>query len=298
MKTRIIASLVVAIVVTSSPATRAQTPSGTLAKVQQTGQITLGHREASVPFSYLDAEQKPVGYAMDLCSRIVDAVRAELRMPGVKVALQPINLGNQIPLLTNGTIDIVCGPVTNTLERQKQVAFSNTIFVSSIRAAARRSENIKRFADLGGKNVALTAASTSVTLLGQREQEEKFETRKLMSPDHAASWLLVTTGRASAFVMDDILLASMVANSAKPDDYVLLDEALRVEPYGLMFRKDDPQFKALVDATLASLVKSGQLQNLYAKWFMSPIPPKNVNLNFPMTQALKDALANPSDKGI
>ena len=298
MKTRLFATLVAALAVTISPATHAQAPGGTLAKVQQTGQITLGHREASVPFSYLDAEQKPVGYAMDLCSRIVDALRAELKMPSVKVALQPINLGNQIPLLTNGTIDIVCGPVTNTLERQKQVAFSNTIFVSSIRAAARRSENIKRFADLNGKNVALTAASTSVTLLGQREQEQKFETRKLTSPDHAASWLLVTTGRASAFVMDDILLASMVANSAKPDDYVLLDEALRVEPYGLMFRKDDPQFKALVDNTLASLVKSGELQNLYTKWFMSPIPPKNVNLNFPMTQALKDALANPSDKGI
>lgn len=298
MKTRRFATLVAALIVTISPAAQAQAPAGTLAKVQQTGQITLGHREASVPFSYLDAEQKPVGYAMDLCSRIVDALRAELKMPAVKVALQPINLGNQIPLLTNGTIDIVCGPVTNTLERQKQAAFSNTIFVSSIRAAVRRSENIKRFADLSGKNVALTAASTSVTLLGQREQEQKFETRKLMSPDHAASWLLVTTGRASAFVMDDILLASMVANSAKPDDYVLLDEALRVEPYGLMFRKDDPQFKALVDNTLASLVKSGELQSLYTKWFMSPIPPKNVNLNFPMTQALKDALANPSDKGI
>ena len=298
MKTRPFASLVAALVVTLAGTASAQAPGGTLAKVQQTGQITLGHREASVPFSYLDAEQKPVGYAMDLCSRIVDALRAELKMPSVKVALQPLNLGNQIPLLTNGTIDIVCGPVTNTLERQKQVAFSNTIFVSSIRAAVRRSENVKRFADLNGKNVALTAASTSVTLLGQREQEQKFETRKLMSPDHAASWLLVTTGRASAFVMDDILLASMVANSAKPDDYVLLDEALRVEPYGLMFRKDDPQFKALVDATLASLVKRGELQSLYAKWFMSPIPPKNVNLDFPMTQALKDALANPSDKGI
>ena len=298
MKTRLFASILGALVAATPVAVAAQSPGGTIAKVQQTGQITLGHREASVPFSYLDAEQKPVGYAMDLCSRIVDAIRAELKLPAVKVALQPINLGNQIPLLTNGTIDIVCGPVTNTLERQKQVAFSNTIFVSSIRAAARRSENIKRFTDLNGKNVALTAASTSVTLLGQREQEQKFETKKLMSPDHAASWLLVTTGRASAFVMDDILLASMVANSAKPDDYVLLDEALRVEPYGLMFRKDDPQFKALVDGTLASLVKSGELQTLYAKWFMSPIPPKNVNLNFPMTQALKDALANPSDKGI
>jgi glutamate/aspartate transport system substrate-binding protein len=297
MNTKLCAILATSVTLALAGGVEAQT-SGTLAKIQQTGQITLGHREASVPFSYLDPEQKPVGYAMDLCARIVESVRAELKMPAVKVALQPINLGNQIPLLTNGTIDIVCGPVTNTLERQKQVAFSNTIFVSSIRAAARRSENIRRFSDMNGKNVALTAASTSVTLLGQREQEQKFETRKLTSPDHAASWLLVTTGRASAFVMDDILLASMIANSAKPDDYVLLDEALRVEPYGLMFRKDDPSFKALVDGTLAALVKNGELQALYAKWFMSPIPPKGVNLNFPMTQALKDALANPSDKGI
>ena len=277
---------------------QAQTASGTLAKIKETGEIRLGHRDVSVPFSYLDDQQKPVGYAMDLCARIVDAVKAELKLPALAVKMQPIQLSNQIPLIQNGTIDIVCGPSTNTLERQKVVAFSNTIFVSSIRAVVRKDSPVRSFEDMNGKPVSMTAASTSIGLLTAREQEKKFQTNKVLSPDHGAAFLALTTGRTEAFVMDDILLAGLVANNSNPGNWRIIDDALRVEPYGLIVRKDDPAFKALVDKTLGALIKSGEFQNLYNKWFMSPIPPKNVNLNFPMPAPLKDALANPNDRGV
>lgn len=282
----------------TSPCLHAQAPAGTLAKIKATGEIAFGHRDASIPFSYLDDQQKPVGFAMDLCARVADAVKGELGLPALTTKLQPVQLGNQIPLIQNGTIDIVCGPATNTLERQKVVAFSNTIFVSSIRAVVRKDSGIRTFEDLAGKPVSLTAASTSITLLAAREKDRKFETMKIFNPDHAASFLALTTGRTEAFVMDDILLAGMVANSVTPGGWRIIDDALRVEPYGLIVRKDDPQFKALVDRTLEGLIKSGEFERLYAKWFTSPIPPKNVNLNFPMTAPLKDALTHPNDRGV
>jgi glutamate/aspartate transport system substrate-binding protein len=292
-----IATATMLAVAASQPAV-AQAPGGTLAKIKDSGEIAFGHRDSSIPFSYLDDQQKPIGFAMDLCGRIADAVKADLKLPSLKVKLQPIQLSNQIPLIQNGSIDIVCGPATNTLERQKVVAFSNTIFVSSIRAVVKRDSGIKTFEDLRSKPVSLTAASTSINLLTNREQAKNFETVKILSPDHAASFLALTTGRTEAFVMDDILLAGMVANSQAPRDWRIIDDALRVEPYGLIMRKDDPQFKALVDRTLNELIKSGEFEKLYAKWFMSPIPPKNVNLDFPMTAPLKDALAHPNDRGV
>lgn len=281
-----------------SLSTQAQPLNGTLAKIKATGEIRLGHRDVSVPFSYLDGEQKPVGFAMDLCGKVVEAVKAELKMTTVNVKLQPIQLSNQIPLIQNGTIDIVCGPATNTVERQKVVAFSNTIFVSSIRAVVRQDSAIKTFEDMNGKPVSLTSASTSIGLLTLREQDKKFQTSKVLNPDHAASFLALTTGRTDAFVMDDILLAGLVANSSSPSNWRIIDDALRVEPYGLIVRKDDPSFKALVDKTIGTIVKSGDFQKLYKKWFMSPIPPKGMNLNFPMTAPLKDALVNPNDRGV
>jgi glutamate/aspartate transport system substrate-binding protein len=277
---------------------QAQSPGGTLAKINETGEIKLGHREVSVPFSYLDDNQKPIGFAMDLCARIVDAVKTELKLPSIQTKLQAVQLSSQIPLIQNGTIDIVCGPATNTLERQKVVAFSNTIFVSSIRAVVKKDSPIKAFEDLSGKPVSLTAASTSISLLGARAQEKNFQTTNMLSADHAASFLALTTGRTEAFVMDDILLASLIANNPNPDNWRIIDDSLRTEPYGLIIRKDDPEFKALVDKTLVTLMKNNQFQDLYAKWFMSPIPPKNVNLKFPMTVPLKEVVANPNDKGV
>jgi glutamate/aspartate transport system substrate-binding protein len=275
----------------------AHAQSGTLQRVKETGEVRIGHRDVSVPFSYLTDDGKPIGFFIDVCSRIVDSIKAELKQD-VKIAYRPVTLSTQIPLLQNQGVDIVCGPATNTVERQKQVAFSNTLYVSSIRAVVRRDGGINTFADLKDKTVSLTAASTSINLLTKYEQDHKFETKKLTNPDHSQSFLMFSTGRAQAFVMDDILLASMAANSAKPADFKIIDDALRVEPYGLVMRKDDPQFKAVVDRTLAELVKTGEYQKLYAKWFESAIPPKGVNLAFPMTKALKDALASPNDKGI
>ncbi|MBR0871521.1 amino acid ABC transporter substrate-binding protein [Bradyrhizobium tropiciagri] len=276
----------------------AQSPGGTLAKIKDAGEIRLGHRDISVPFSYLDDSQKPVGFAMDLCGRIVDAVKAELKLPSLQTRLQPIQLSTQIPLIENGTIDIVCGPATNTLERQKVVAFSNTIFVSSIRAVVRKDSPIKTFEDLNGRPVSLTSGSTSIGLLTARAQEKNFQTKNILTADHAASFLALTTGRSDAFVMDDILLASLIAGSANPADWRIIDDSLRTEPYGLIIRKGDPEFKALVDGTLTAMMKDNAFAELYAKWFMRPIPPKNVNLNFPMTAPLKDAVAKPNDKGV
>jgi glutamate/aspartate transport system substrate-binding protein len=292
----LIRSLVFAVAVAGTA--HAQSPGGTLAKIKETGEIKLGHRDVSVPFSYLDDNQKPVGFAMDLCARIVDAVKDELRLPSIQTRLQPIQLSTQIPLIQNGTIDIVCGPATNTLERQKVVAFSDTIFVSSIRAVVRKDGPVKNFEDLNNKPVSLTAGSTSIALLARRAQEKSFQTQNVLSADHAASFLALTTGRTEAFVMDDILLASLIANSANPGAWRIIDDSLRTEPYGLIIRKDDPEFKSFVDKSLVAMMKSNQFQELYAKWFMRPIPPKNVNLSFPMTQPLKDAVASPNDKGV
>ncbi|KJC61974.1 ABC transporter [Bradyrhizobium sp. LTSPM299] len=276
----------------------AQSPGGTLAKIRDTSEIRLGHRDVSVPFSYLDENQKPVGFAMDLCARIVDAVKSELKLPSLQTKLQPIQLSTQIPLIENGTIDIVCGPATNTLERQKVVAFSDTIFVSSIRAVVQKDAPIRSFEDLSGRPVSLTSGSTSIGLLAARGQEKNFQTRNILTPVHGASFLALTTGRSEAFIMDDILLASLIANSAKPSDWRIIDDSLRTEPYGLIIRKGDPEFKALVDTTLTAMMRSNAFGELYAKWFKTPIPPRNVNLNFPMTAPLKDAVANPNDKGV
>ena len=289
-------SLVLAIAV-AVPA-HGQSPGGTLAKIKESGEIRLGHRDVSVPFSYLDDNQKPVGFAMELCARIVDAVKSELKLASIQTKLQPIQLSTQIPLIQNGTIDIVCGPATNTLERQKVVAFSNTIFVSSIRAVVKKDAAIKAFEDLNGKPVSLTSGSTSIALLTARGQEKNFQTKNILSGDHAGSFLALTTGRSEAFIMDDILLASLIANSPDPDNWRIIDDSLRTEPYGLIIRRDDPEFKNLIDKTLVGMMKSNQFGDLYAKWFMNPIPPKNVNLNFPMTAPLKDAVANPNDKGV
>jgi len=277
----------------------AQDLTGTLKKIKDTGAITIGHRESSIPFSYLDDKQQPIGYAMDLCLKVVDAVKTELKMPNLKVNLQPVTSSNRIPLLQNGTIDMECGSTTNSVDRQKQVAFGPTYFVINVTAAVKKSSGIKALADLNGKTISTTAGTTSVPLLRQYDKTKNAEIKSIDAKDHAESFLLLSQDRTSAFVMDDILLAGLIANSSNPGDYMILtNESLRTEPYSMMLRKDDPQFKALVDKTIGGVMKSGEIHKLYAKWFTSPVPPKNVNINFPETQAIKDAFANPNDKGV
>jgi len=276
----------------------AQVLTGTLKKIKDTGAITVGHRESSIPFSYLDDKQQPIGYAMDLCMKIVNAIKAELKMPKLKVNLQPVTSGNRIPQLQAGNIDIECGSTTNSVERQKQVSFGPTYFVINVTAAVKKASGIKQLADLNGKTISTTSGTTSVPLLKQYEKTKNVAIREIYGKDHAESFLLLSQDRSAAFVMDDILLAGQIANSGNPGAFLIIPESLRQEPYSMMLRKDDPQFKALVDRTIGGVMKSGEVNAIYAKWFMSPIPPKGVNMNFPMTPAIRDAFANPNDKGV
>lgn len=270
----------------------------TLQKIKDTGTITIGHRESSIPFSYLDGNQKPVGYSMDLCNKIVEEVKKELKMPALVTKLTPVTSQTRIPLMTNGTIDLECGSTTNSLERQKQVAFGVTTFVSPVRMVVKADSGIKTLDDLNGKAVATTTGTTSDRYIKQNEKGHNIDVKNVYGKDHAESFLMVETGRASAFVMDEVLLAGFIANAKNPKDFVIVGPALSTEPYGIMLRKDDPQFKALVDKTLSGLMKSGEINKIYAKWFTSAIPPKNVNLNLPMNAQLQEAIKNPNDKGI
>lgn len=277
---------------------QAQVLTGTLKKIKDTGSITVGHRESSIPFSYLDDKQQPIGYAMDLCMKVVDAVKSELKMPNLKVNLQPVTSSNRIPLLQNGTIDMECGSTTNSVARQQQVAFGPTYFVINVTAAVKKNSNVNAMADLNGKTVSTTSGTTSVPLLKAYKKTENTQVNEIYGKDHAESFLLMADDRAAAFVMDDILLAGQIANAKRPADYKILPESLRQEPYSMMLRKDDPQFKALVDKTVGNVMKSGEIEKIYAKWFTSPIPPRGVNLNFPMTPPIREAFKNPNDKGV
>jgi glutamate/aspartate transport system substrate-binding protein len=276
----------------------AQELTGTLKKIKDTNTIVVGHRESSIPFSYYDDKQQVVGYAMDLCAKVVDAVKKQLNLPNLQVKLNPVTSQTRIPLMTNGTIDMECGSTTNSIERQKQVAFGVAYYVTEIRMVTKANSGIKSLADLNGKAVVTTTGTTSDRLIREHEKGQHVDVKNIYGKDHAESFLMVETDRAAAFVMDDILLAGLVANAKNPKDYVIVGETLRVEPYGVMMRKDDPQFKKLVDDTLAALMKSGEAEKLYNKWFMSPIPPKGVNLNLPMSPKLREAFQNPTDKGV
>jgi glutamate/aspartate transport system substrate-binding protein len=276
----------------------AQTLTGTLKKIKETGSITVGYRESSIPFSYLDDKEHPIGYAMDLCMKIVDAVKADLKIPNLKVQLQPVTSSNRIPLMQNGTIDLECGSTTNSVERQKQVSFGPTYFVINVTAAVKKSSGINSLADLNGKTISTTSGTTSVPLIKKYEKTKNVEVKEIYGKDHAESFLLVADDRAAAFIMDDILLAGQIANARNPSEYRIIPESLRQEPYSMMLRKDDPQFKALVDKTIGAVMQSGEIEKIYARWFTSPIPPKGINLNFPMTPAIREAFKNPNDKGV
>jgi len=276
----------------------AQELTGTLKKVKETGAFTIGFRESSIPFSYLDDKQQPIGYAMDLCMRVVDAVKAELKLPNLKLNLQPVTSSNRIPLLQNGTIDMECGSTTNSVARQQQVSFGPTYFVINVTAAVKKSANINALAELNGKTISTTSGTTSVPLIKSYEKTKNVTVKEIYGKDHGESFLLLADDRSAAFIMDDILLAGQIANSKSPGDYKILPESLRQEPYSMMLRKDDAQFKALVDKTVGGIMKSGEIEKIYAKWFTSAIPPKGINMNFPMTPPIIETFKNPNDKGV
>ena len=270
----------------------------TLKKIQQSGAITYGYREASFGFSYVDGSGKPVGYSIDICNRILEAIKAELKMPAIEVKYQLVTSVNRIPLVQNGTVDIECGSTTNLVERQKQVAFSPDIFRYNVRTAVRTDSGIKSIGDLQGKAVVTTAGTTSLRLLREADKGRNLEINNLSGKDHTDSFLMIESGRAAAFVLDDILLAGQIANARNPKEFAIVGESLRTENQSLMFRKDDPQFKALVDRVVGGMMQSGEMEKLYDKWFMLPIPPKNVNINYPLNAETRDAFQKPSSKGI
>lgn len=270
---------------------------GTLKKIKDTGTITIGHRDASLPFSYYDDKQQPIGYAMDLCHRIVDAVKAELKMPSIKTNYQLVTSANRIPLMANGTIDLECGSTTNNIARQEQVWFTHTHFVTANRWIARKSANIKSLADLKGKTIVSTAGTTNIKQITEINAQQNLGMNIISANGHPEAFQMVETGRAVAFVMDDILLAGLAAQSRSPSDYAISSQALSVEPYGIMLRKGDKAFKAVVDKAMAQIYTSGQINAIYEKWFQKPVPPKNVNLNLPMSDAFKKIVAKPTDSG-
>src|SRR6201995_2060376 len=269
---------------------------GTLKNIKDTGAITLGFRDSSIPFSYLDDNQKPIGYAMDICYKIVDAVKKELKLDKLEVKLNPVTSAPRIPLMANGTVDLECGSTTNNAERQKQVWFTNTHFLTASRFVSKKSSNIKSIDDLKGKSVVSTSGTTNIKQLTEANATRNLGVNIIPAKDHAEAFLMVETDRAVAFVMDDVLLASLVAGSKEPDAYVISTDAFsKPEPYGIMLRKDDPAFKKVVDGATAALYQSGEGQKLYDKWFMQKIPPKGLNLNTPIGPELKHEFAKPSD---
>ncbi|MCL9649087.1 amino acid ABC transporter substrate-binding protein [Pantoea agglomerans] len=279
-------------------AAQAEDLSGTLKKINDNGVIVVGHRESSVPFSYYDNQQKVVGYSQAYSNAIVEAIKAKLNKPDLQVKMIPITSQNRIPLLQNGTYDYECGSTTNNLERQKQAAFSDTIFVIGTRLLVKKDGPIKDFADLKGKTVVVTSGTTSEVLLHKLNDEQKLDLRIISAKDHGDSFRTLETGRAVAFMMDDALLAGERAKAKKPDNWEILGTPQSKEAYGCMLRKDDPQFKALVDETIAKAQTSGQAEKWFDTWFKQPIPPKNLNMNFELSDDMKALFKTPNDKAM
>lgn len=292
--------LVLSVLVTgaalASAAVSAEELTGTLKKINDNGVIIVGHRESSVPFSYYDNQQNVVGYSQDYSNHIVNAVKKTLNKPDLQVKLIPVTSQNRIPLLQNGTFDFECGSTTNNLARQQQAAFSNTIFVVGTRLLTGKDSGVKDFADLAGKNVVVTSGTTSEMLLNKLNDEKQMKMRIISAKDHGDAFRTLESGRAVAFMMDDALLAGERAKAKKPDNWVIVGTPQSEEAYGCMLRKDDPQFKALIDKTVSDAQTSGEAEKSYNRWFKQPIPPKNLNLNFELSGEMKGLFKAPNDK--
>lgn len=268
----------------------------TLKKVADSNKITVAYRESSVPFSYLIGSTKAVGFSVELTEAIVDDVRKKIKKPNLEVAYMPVTSQNRIPLLVNGTYDLECGSTTNNSTRGKDVAFAINHFYTGTRLLVKKSSGVKNYADLAKKTVASTTGTTNAQVIRKYNADQKLDMQIILGKDHDDSVLLVENDRAVAFAMDDILLFGLMANSKNPGSLEVVGDALQVEPYSCMLRKDDPEFKKLVDGTITRLMNSGEFTKLYDKWFMSPIPPKGVNLGLPMSPELKANLKTPVDK--
>jgi glutamate/aspartate transport system substrate-binding protein len=289
MPFRVLATL--ALLVAAAPALA----QSTLERIKQSGTISLGHRESSIPFSYYDDKQQVVGYSHDFQLKVVEAVKKKLNLPKLQVKYTPVTSQNRIPLIQNGSVDLECGSTTNNLERQKQVDFTTTIFIVGTRLLTKKGSGIKDFPDLKGKNVVTTAGTTSEKLIRALNDEKKMAMNIISAKDHGESWLTLESGRAVAFMMDDALLAGERAKARKQDDWVILGTPQSKEAYGCMLRKDDKEFKKLADEAISAALKSDG-EKEFKKWFQSPIPPKSVNLNLPLSDDMKELFKNPNDK--
>ncbi|WP_312265836.1 glutamate/aspartate ABC transporter substrate-binding protein [Neisseria sp.] len=281
----------------ASGAAAATKTENTLDKIKSSGTIVLGYRDASIPFSYIaDNPNQPIGYAHDLQLKVVEAVKKQLNMPELKVRYNLVTSQNRIPLVVNGTVDFECGSTTNNVERQKQVQFSNNFFVVGTRLLVDKASGIKDFADLKGKPVVTTSGTTSERLLKEYNDKNKAGMNIISAKDHGEAFLMLQNGRAQAFMMDDVLLAGARAKSADPAKWEIVGTPMSYENYGCMMRKDDPEFQKVVNDAMNAVFKSDEINTMYAQWFEKPIPPKNVNMEFPMSDKMKEIIANPNDK--
>lgn len=278
-----------------TPAAAAQPP--TVSKLRESGTITIAYREASIPFSYLDQNKRPVGYAMDLCMRVVDALRRDLKMPSLRVELIPVTPATRIAAIKEGKADLECGSTTNNASRRKEVAFSVTHYYAGAKLLTRADSGIGRLADLRGKSVVSTRGTSPLAALRAAEEKGVIGgARILEGKDHDESFAMLERGEAQAFAMDDILLYSLRATAKDPKAWVVVGEFITVEPLAIMLRKDDPEFKRYVDTVLSRAMIDGDVRNLYGKWFLSAIPPKGVNLGIPLSPLMRDQLTYPTDK--
>ena len=273
-----------------------QASAQTLKKITDSNKITVSYREASVPFSYLIGSTKAVGFSVELTEAIIDDVRKKTKKPDLQIAYMSVTSQNRIPLLVNGTYDLECGSTTNNSTRAKDVTFSTNIFYTGTRLLVKKTSGVKNYADLAKKTVASTTGTTNAQVIRKYNADKNLDMQLILGKDHDDSLLLVESDRAVAFAMDDILLFGLRANSKNPASLEVVGDSLQVEPYACMVRKDDPEFKKLVDGTINRMMKSGEFAKLYTKWFESPIVPKGVNLALPMSADLKAILKTPTDK--
>ena len=268
----------------------------TLGKIKDAGAVTMGVRESSGALSYTLGDGKFVGYHVEICERVIKAVQKQLGLAALVTRYQPVTSQNRIPLVQNGTVDIECGSTTNNAARQKDVAFAVTTYVEEVRIAVKANSGITGIAQLNGKKVATTSGTTSVQTLRKNERATGMSFDELYGKDHADSFLLMESGRADAFVMDGQILAGLISKAKNPAEFRIVGEVLSVEPIAIMFRKDDAEFKKVVDATIVGLIKSGELAKIYDKWFLQPIPPANTKVSLPLSEATKASWATPNDK--
>ena len=285
--------IVVLLMLLSSQESRA---SDTLTRISERKTIVIAHRESSMPFSYLDDKKHPIGYAMDICEKIVEAVKRELKLNHLDVQYVLVTPANRMQIIADGKADLECGSTTNTKERRKQVDFSISYFIAGARMLVRADSGIKNWSDLRDKRVVTTKGTTNAQTLIDRDKIRSLNITLLESKDHAAAFAMVERKEADVFAMDDVLLNGLRAAAKNPSDFIVVGDSLSAEPYAILLARQDPDFKHLVDREISRIMLDGEIYAMYKKWFASPIFPNGINLNMPMSHLLRASIRVPSDK--